>query len=233
MSYNKLIDFVEQEYIDNFIQGCLIPAPTDNSMPLMASLSRNFLQSSTSALRAICVLGKLEFGDEPLILARTIFEYSVHLAYINAGGDARAKAFVGKGYEEQKRRRSELSEFKNQGKCHEVVEAIDAAISQENFPDVTKDWEALPSLQNMAKELGEPYECDWYFIYWSLSKAAHPNDINTIPRNPADDAKRALLIGFNYHYRIAQKVCENLEHELNAKAQEFLRLVNDEGQEIW
>lgn len=231
MSYNKLIEFVEQEYIDNFIRGRLIPASTGNSIPLMASLSQNFLQSSTSALSAICVLGKLEFGDEPLILARTIFEYSVHHAYIHAGGDVRAKAFVGKGYEEQKRRRSELSELKDQGKCHEMVEAIDAAISQENFPDIKKDWGESTGLQKMAKELGEPYECDWYFIYWSLSKAAHPNDINTIPSNPAEDAKRALLLGFNYHYRIAQKVCENLEHELNAKAQEFLRLVNDEGQE--
>lgn len=226
MSYNKLIEFVEKKYIGNFIRGCLIPASTGDSMPLMANLSRNFLQSSTSALSAICVLGKLEFGDEPLILARTIFEYSVHHAYIHAGGDARAKAFVDKGYEEQKRRRNELSELKNQGKCHGMVEAIYAAISQESFPDVKEDWEALPSLQNMAKELGEPYECDWYFIYWSLSKAAHPNDINTIPRNPADDAKRALLLGFNYHYRIAQKVCGSLEHELNAKVQEFLSLVD-------
>lgn len=97
------------------------------------------------------------------------------------------------------------------------------------FLMLKKTGKHFPVYRIWQKNWGEPYECDWYFIYWSLSKAAHPNDINTILRNPADDAKRALLLGFDYHYRIAQKVCENLEHELNAKAQEFLRLVNDEG----
>ena len=226
MSCSRLIEFVEQKYIGDFVRDRLIPAATDNPTQIMASLSRNFLQSSTNILSAICTLAKLEFGDEPLILARTIFEYSMHIAYIHAGGESRARAFVVKGYEEQKRRRCELSKLKEQGKCLDWIKDMEAATWHEAENDLTKSVDQFPSFKNMAKDLGEPYECDWHFIYWSISKAVHPNDINSIARNPSEDAKRALLLGFNYHYRIARIVCASLEQELDAKVQEFLGLVD-------
>ena len=120
----------------------------------------------------------------------------------------------------------------------EVIADVEAAAPGQTPLHAEKDWEDFPNEKRMAKELGEPYECDWFFLYWSMSKIAHPTAMNLlatsqIDTNPSGDGERALLVGFTNHYRIAEIVCSALgtpgnalKEHLDLKAKGFLTLAN-------
>lgn len=240
-----LLTFLETEYRREYVEVRLISAAarlSNSNAQVQHQLAFLFLQKSTRLLGAICALSKLEFGEEAIVLARTLFEYSIRIAYIYSGDtesvvNERARAFAGKGLDDQTVMLRKLAELKAQGKCLDIIADLQSSATAQAPPSGTnKDWENSPNEQTMAKELGEPYECDWHFIYWGMSKIAHPNIINLIEadQNVPDsfgDHGRALFVAFNHHYRIAQIVCsqlgtcgQTLKRELDVKANKFLTL---------
>ncbi|MGO8755254.1 MAG: DUF5677 domain-containing protein [Gallionellaceae bacterium] len=240
---SDLVAFAENEYLLDFINKELLPAIANASSPSVRDrLGFIFLERTTTTLRAICALNELNFGEEAIVLARTIFEFSIRLAYIylattDSEKDARAKAFIARGYEDRQQRQKQIIALKAEGKCLDLIKDLEAA-APVNFQVPTEEIsEAFPNEQRMAKELKEPYECDWHFLYWSVSKMAHPTAINLlgsseIDGDPWGDGGRALLTAFNYHYRLATIVCSRLStpgnalnHHLELKARDSLALV--------
>ena len=78
----------------------------------------------------------------------------------------------------------------------------------------------------MYEILGEPYECYYHFIYWSLSKLVHPSTLGNSSyhgvSHPSDgfgETGRALQISFDCYWRIifmVDKIFElGFEEEIN------------------
>lgn len=75
-------------------------------------------------------------------------------------------------------------------------------------PNRKNSWNLI-TIKDMSEIVGEPYECDYRFIYWSLSKLVHPSALGSpsyygvsYPSDEFGETGRALEISFVYYQRI-------------------------------
>jgi Family of unknown function (DUF5677) len=182
----KLTGAVEKDYIRDFVQARLLPALQKNLRPTIEEkLASVFVAAATPTLEAICALIKRGFGQDAQVLARTLFERALYLAYIYrapTSGEitARAESFVVKGLTDQKLWRDDMAKLKKQGKCLSLIAELEAAAPTEIEETDTGKAAQLPKIRKMAEALGEPYECDYHFLYRSISKSVHPTAIDLI-----------------------------------------------------
>ena len=126
----KLTGAVEKDYIRDFVNARLLPALQRNLTPTIEEgIALDFLATCTPNLEAICVLTRRGFGEAALVLARTLFEHALYLAYIYQPATAtevtaRARSWVFKALTDQKQWRAEMAKLKAKGKC----------LSLERFP---------------------------------------------------------------------------------------------------
>ncbi|MGA3308840.1 MAG: DUF5677 domain-containing protein [Xanthobacteraceae bacterium] len=123
----KLTEAVEKDYICDFVRARLLPALQKNLRPTIEEkLASVFVAAATPTLEAICALIRRGFGQDAQVLARTLFERALYLAYIYRAptpGEvtARAESFVIKGLTDQKLWRDDVAKLKMQGKCLSLI----------------------------------------------------------------------------------------------------------------
>ena len=208
-----LIPFVKDRYCQEFIIEKLIPQvdrlPRNTALKIVAHY---FLVKATKTLGAICLLSGAGYGEDAQVLSRTLFELAVNLAYFvmpdeESEREERAKAFICDDEKQQESKRMEMERLGEDRKCSDWISEMKA--STQAMPAQNHSCNAKPreSLQNMVRALGEPYECYWHFLYWSLSKLAHPSGLGSYSYLQSDDEggeiHRALAAGFDFHWRIA------------------------------
>jgi predicted small secreted protein len=215
----KLTGAVENDYIRDFVRARLLPELQGNLQPTTEEkLASVFLGTATSTLEAICALTTRGFGQDAQVLARTLFERALYLAYIYRAptpGEvtARAKSFVVKGLTDQKLWRDDVAKLKMQGKCLSLIAELEAAAPSDNEETDTRNVAQLPKIQKMAEALGEPYECDYHFLYRSISKSVHPTAIDLIASetfkggDQFGELRRGIFAGITYHYFLAELAC--------------------------
>ena len=92
-------------------------------------------------------------------------------------------------------------------------------------PSDKRSW-SLISLKDMSEIVGEPYECYYHLVYWSLSKLVHSSILGSFsyygvshPSDEFGETGNALQISFDYYRRIVfmvDKIFElGFEEEIN------------------
>ena len=77
----------------------------------------------------------------------------------------------------------------------------------------------------MAEALGEPFECDYHFLYKSMSKSAHPTAINLIAsaafkaEDQFGERCHGIFVGIKYHHLLAQLACGAVRQQADAMKQ--------------
>jgi hypothetical protein len=90
----------------------------------------------------------------------------------------------------------------------------------------------------MSGIVGEPYECYYHLVYWSLSKLVHPSTLGSFsyygvshPPDESGETGRALQISFDCYWRIVfmvDKIFElGFEEEINRLARAVCELVEN------
>jgi hypothetical protein len=164
-------------------------------------------------------------------LGGTLFERALYLAYIYRAPPpeevtARAESFVVKGLTDQKLWRDDVAKLKMQGKCLSLIadlEALEAAAPTKTEETGTgRKVAQLPKIRKMAEALGEPYECDYHFLYRSISKSVHPTAIDLISSeafkagDQFGELRRGIFAGIEYHYFLAELACSAVGQQPDA-----------------
>lgn len=207
------LELIRDVYIDRHIGKEILPAvsavPKEEN-PL-AIVSHYFLLKGTKTLDAICILCQANFGEDALVLARTLLELGLHLQTIAAPEDVeirrqRATSFIYDGDRQRGEKMKELAALKEQGKCLSWVADLQASgATFESVAPAPTSFTRLKSLKDMATELGDEWECYYHIVYWSISKLAHPSGIGSHTYFPSDqpdedDVSRALSLAVTMHY---------------------------------
>jgi hypothetical protein len=226
VSNSAKLAFIRDHYIDAVIGKEICPVVT--SVPYtnnpLAVVSDHFFGKATKTLDAICVLCKLGFAEDALILGRTIFEQSVYLKTIALPDSVeqrqiRATSFI---YDRDHRQRVERLKkwqtLKAQGKCLQFIAPIEAQNPElQSVPEPPENFVPLKNFERMAVELGEPWECWYHFLYASLSTLVHPSGSGSsyIRRNLEHDEEisQALSISVTMHYYLTDAVLTLLNLE--------------------
>jgi len=181
--------------------------------------------------------------------------------------DCLASLYILHSAKEQQNKQRGIEELKKKGKCKEWIEDLEKGKSsldkQELMegastkevleaaekclkeylrklgkkPKDKRSWSSI-SLKDMSEIVGEPYECYYHFIYWSLSKLVHPSTLGSSsyhgvshPSDEFGETGRALQISFDCYWRIVfmvDKIFElGFEEEINQVGQAVWELVEN------
>jgi hypothetical protein len=265
---NTVTPFVEDEIIDKI---SLVKQA-------LAYVSTYILKKTTKSLKAVCELCESDHYEDAQIIARSIYESSLTLAYICKPDSERrfgisiitsdelAQLYILHGTEEQKLQRNKYMELEKRGKCTEWINNIKTelynnhyqAIDQELHLNQTyialrgqserylveknkrdchtkKTWNLL-TLRGSAELLGDPYESDYHFAYWSVSQMAHASVLASFsyykePKTTPADMLPPLILGFSYYWRIADNVNSAfklaLDDKINRIGDGFIKLYHE------
>jgi len=271
-----MIEYLKKEvttFVGNGIVSIIAPVTQ-----ALAYVSTFILKKSTKSLKAICELCESGYYEDAQIIARSIFEDSLTLAYIcSADSDRRggisiitsdefAQLYILHGTEEQKKKRDHWKGLEEKGKCKDWIEGIKSNSNYEDFqkrydglrshyryPDLReqakrylvmknrkdcrneKTWNLL-SIRGSAELVGDPYECDYHFLYWSISQLAHSSALGSFgyyreSKTVAVEMLPPLILGFAYYLRIAKNVNGvfklGLDDKLNQIEANFVKLYNE------
>jgi hypothetical protein len=118
-----------------------------------------------------------------------------------------------------------MAKLKAQGKCLPLIAELEAAASDEIEEIDPGTLRQLPKIKKMAETLGEPFECDYHFLYRSLSKSVHPTAIDLIgseafkAEDQFGEVRRGIFAGITYHYFIAELACGAVGQQTDAMKQ--------------
>jgi hypothetical protein len=125
----------------------------------------------------------------------------------------RAESLIYDGGRQRAEKRKELENLKRQGKCLDWINDIEAGEPVFQEVSMPPGFVPLKRLKNMATDLGGEWECDYHFIYWNISKLAHPSVLgsHTYIQQPDLDAEmhraaethRAIAVAFSMHWRLS------------------------------
>jgi Family of unknown function (DUF5677) len=210
---NAQLALIRDVYIDRHIGNEILPvvsAVPKEDNPL-AIVSHYFVLKATKTLDAICVLCETKFGEDALVLARTLLELGLHLQTIAAPEDEvvrrqRATSFIYDGDRQRDEKMRDLAALKAQGKCMSWIADLEASgASFQPVAPMPPDFARPRKLKQMATELGGEWECYYHIVYWSISKLAHPSGLGShtyFSSGSADeeDVSRAISLGVTMHY---------------------------------
>lgn len=230
-----LIKLIRNKYLDEFLSGKLIPRIGNDQEPV-ATVTEFFVRKGTKTLHAICTLASSGFGEDAQILARTLFELSVTLAYIvqpasDVEKQKRARDYIFDGRRWQEKMQQTLKELKRSGKCEDWITEIENARLLSRAVEIPNDFKQPPDLRTQAESLRDPYECDYWFLYWSLSKYVHPSDLSSLAYYDKDysteEIRRAVIVALSWHYRIAKVAIgvfslDDLQGELDSQVKSII-----------
>jgi uncharacterized protein DUF5677 len=103
-------------------------------------------------------------------------------------------------------------------------------------PSDKRSW-SLMKLKDLSMMAGEPYECYYNFLYWSLSNVAHASVLGSFlyygvscPSDEFGETGRALQISFDCYWRIVftvNKIFElGFEGEIKQVRGKYINLAN-------
>jgi Family of unknown function (DUF5677) len=237
-SYADQLAFIRTEYISEFVAKELLPRAdgipkAGNAVAIVAEF---FLRKATKSLDAICALCQNGFTEDALVLGRTIFEMCLHLGTIAQPDlpeqrQLRAESLIYDGERQRGEKRNELESLKRQRKCLDWINDIKAM--EPVFQEMKQPTEfvRLKSLKDMATDLGGEWECHYHFVYWSISKLAHPSALGSHSymqdRDLGAETHRAIALAFPMHYHLATMALALfdlgvLQPQLDGYAQRFV-----------
>lgn len=217
----RSVELLRQDYLP-LAQTHGVPAVRDGAGgPWVKALSNFFLIKANQHLEAICALLNAGLGEDAQIIARTLFEHSLHLAYVAAPDDEaererRAEHFAYDGDRQRGEKARELERLRVEGRVGPMMAEIMAeAVRIEPVRSAPPDFLGVPNLKQIAISLGDPYEDQYHVIYWGLSKIAHPSALGAhgyLDEEPEGDAlHEALAWAFPTHFDILRKALELAE----------------------
>jgi hypothetical protein len=127
----------------------------------------------------------------------------------------RAESLIYDAERQRGEKRKELENLKRQGKCLDWINDIEAM--DPVFEDVKQPATFLPlkRLKNMATDLGGEWECNYHFIYWNISKLAHPSALGShtyiLDPDLRAETHRAIALAFSMHYNLSTMALTLLE----------------------
>ncbi len=269
----------------NYIKNDVITWVNDNILPATSKpanaaqiVARFLLEKCTKSLNAVCELCSNDFGEDALIIARSIYENALTLAYICKpysdvelskfiSSEELARIYILYGFKEQLSKQDQISKLNQDGKCKEWEIDIDdyhgkKQVREDNetvakliteldkLRDKSKqfmrtqpkmkpksnEWNLL-SLKNTAAIVGAPYECDYHYIYWSVSHLVHPSPLGGFyyanRAGAIDSINHALLFGYNYYSKLLFNVNKifalGQEKVVQAREDRFVVLYNEQN----
>jgi hypothetical protein len=201
------IRLIREDYGPLIWDRVLPAVAQSHGRPWVEQLSEYFLRKSTRHLEAICALVEAGCGEDGLIVGRALLEHSLYLAWVAAGTtpyeqDQRAEHFFYDGDRQRLEKRKELERLKSEGKCLAWVNELLEGETQAPVMSKPATFNSMPSLKRIAEELGGEYESYFHFVYWSVSKLAHPSGMGShtyYTDDAAAECWRALALGFPQH----------------------------------
>lgn len=242
---SAMINFIQNDVI-SFVNRHILPVTSKPNNPLQI-VCEFTLEKCTKSIKAVCELCAKDYGEDALIIARSIYEHSLTLAYICKpdssldlakiiSSDELARMYILHGLKDQLSKQKQISRLNQEGKCKDweidiqdyrdkkqvtednkwvlkSIEDLDKLLPKSNkFIEALlkikpngKSWNSL-SLKNTAAIVGEPYDCDYHFIYWSVSQLVHSSTLSGLyyaerPDSP-DASSNAVLFGYNYYSKL-------------------------------
>jgi hypothetical protein len=233
------IRLIREDYAALIRERVLPAVAQSHGRPWVEQLSEYFLRKSTRHLEAICALAEAGFGEDGLIVGRSLLEHSLYLAWVAAGTtpleqDQRAEHFLYDGDRQRPEKRKELERLKSEGKCLAWVDELLKGEMQAPVMSKPATFTSLPSLGRIAVELGGEFESYFHFVYWSVSKLAHPSGMGSHTYYDDDTAAecwRALALGFPQHALMTVSTLAMLQQsalsaEVERMARRFMAIEN-------
>ncbi len=220
MSNSSQLDFIQTDYLPVFVGQSVLPQLYGSAnRAAIDHVSLFFLEKATRHLEAVCTLCRHEFGEDALILGRTMLEHCLYLEHIAAGADAeqrriRAESFVYDGDRQRVEKLKELEALKAAGKSLSWIAGIQSSDPAQWVSPEPPGFQRLPNLKAIATGLGGEWESYYHFVYWSVSKLAHPSGLgsHTYKADPDSEGEvsRALALAFPMHAYLTRTVLDLL-----------------------
>lgn len=259
---HSIVTFIKNDFVP-FIEGQVMTKMHSYEGDALKITSDYLLKKSTKSLKAICELCTMDYGEDALVLGRTVFENSLTLAFIYKPEsvelkDCFANLFILHYLSDQDKIKKDLEELKKKGKCREWIDKLENGeslqelvtanhekdktlrkrnhfvkkaqkyISERIQIELRKDTWNLLSIKNTALLVGEPYECYYHFVYWSLSKHVHPSVLGSYSyygkstqQDEFGECGRSLIISFDCYWRIVYTVNKIYDLGLENKIKEY------------
>jgi hypothetical protein len=236
-SNSAKLSIIRDQYLFGVIDKEIFPTVTsiDQTNNPIAIICDFFLRKATTTLDAICTLCEARFGEDALVLGRTIFELSVHLRTIASPESVeqrrlKAECFIYEGDRQRVEKLEEMAALKKQGKCLSWITPIEAKNPVAETIPIPKDFVRPKKLKDMATELGGEWESWYHFLYWSVSHLAHPSGLgsHTYIQESDQEAEvsRAITFALTMHYFLTESVLSLLDLEmLRPRLEESMRNV--------
>ncbi len=87
-------------------------------------------------------------------------------------------------------------------------------------------WSEL-SLRNMSQIVGEPFECDYIFLYWSVSNLVHASPVGSFsyseasrPNDKWGEVGRAMCLAVSFYYHLCRSTVSMLMPQADASLEE-------------
>lgn len=240
-SNSDKLSFIRDTYINRHLREIILPAVISipkTTNPL-AVIGDYFLQKATRTLDAICLLCDGGFAQDAMVLGRTILELCIHMHTIALPNTIeekrqRAESVIYDAERQRGEKFKELMTLKQQGKCLLWLSGFDAYNIPFQPPIMPREFVPLKNLKTMARDLGGEIECWYNFIYWSVSKLAHPSAIGShsyFGEFDQDEEIARALIAVTIHFYMTIAVLDVLElnelrPSLEKSMEEFVALSN-------
>jgi hypothetical protein len=159
-----------------------------------------------------------------------------------------AKLYVLHDSEEQIRMQQRISQIQYQNKCKEwnfKLQHNNSAEAQHkiHFKDYLilrdklcnyleknnikhtrqRNWNYM-SLEETANVVGEPYECNYYFVYWLLSNLVHPSTLSSASYyriNTPMEIEMGIILGLECFWRVLTMTNEIFNLSFDSKIDEY------------
>jgi len=158
-----------------------------------------------------------------------------------------ARLYILHGNEEQRRMQQRIEGIKSQNKCkdwdfnltHESSAKGDHARIQKDFlllrdklrmyleknnikHSREQNWNYM-TLNETAQFIGEPIECQYYYVYWMVSNLVHPSTLGSSSyyKETPGEVERGLILGINCFWRVLTMTNQIFKLDLDRQIVEF------------
>jgi hypothetical protein len=85
-----------------------------------------------------------------------------------------------------------------------------------------RNWNYM-TLEETAQFIGEPVECQYYYVYWVVSNLVHPSTLGSSSyyKETPGEVERGLILGFNCFWRVLTMTNQIFKLNLDQQIDEF------------
>ena len=85
-----------------------------------------------------------------------------------------------------------------------------------------RNWNYM-SLEETAQFVGEPIECQYYYVYWMVSNLVHPSTLgsHSYYKETPGEVERGIILGFNCFWRVLTTTNQIFTLNLNQQIADF------------